>query len=85
MGRVGCVCGEGPVERVGVMDGGRGVLWDGRIREEWKWSGVDLGGGCGGGMLSERERERMLGVSMAGVRCSKVCLDGEGVVRRARG
>ena len=42
-----------------------------------------LGGGCGGGMLSERER--MLGVSMAGVRCSKVCLEGEGVVRRARG
>ena len=33
----------------------------------------------------EREREGMLGVSMAGVRCSKVCLEGEGVVRRAKG
>jgi hypothetical protein len=41
LGSVGCVCGEGPVERVGVMDGRRGVLWDGRIREELKWSGVD--------------------------------------------
>jgi len=78
------MCVRGRAGRAGGGDG-----WGTRSALGWAHTGGvevergGLGGGCGGGMLSESER--MLGVSMAGVRCSKVCLEGEGVVRRARG